>query len=261
MIDAWGNYTEDTSPKYDPNNGGGEYTGGVGVHIDPKTGKVDPSYHPPASTGGTGGSGGGIPGLGGSGAPPATAAPATGGVASPADWAGWTSTGGTTTGVGGAVTPAASTPWYSSVGKFFAGTGAGGAGSTAASVLPWIQFAASYLESQKSGTFKQIPMSPEQKTMFDWAMHYIQTTPDNRAAIDSMLKFDLGHPSTIDVAALKDGKVGYTPQGHMPGVDLATMIRNQNGAPPTAAPPPSAPGGYVDGQQGLADLIRNVQSP
>ncbi len=130
--------------------------------------------------------------------------------------------------------------------------------STAAQVLPWVKFAASYLESQKSGKFVQPPMSPEQKAMFDWSLDYLKGFPDNRSAIDAILKFDLGHPSTINMEALKAGKVGYTPQGHMPGVDLASVIRNQAGSNGSAPPPTS---GYNGGQQGIADIIRGIQSP
>lgn len=182
------------------------------------------------SQGGGGGGGGGLP-LGGSGSAPAT---------------GYTSLpqgGGLITGTGAATA-----------------TGSGVL-STASQVLPWLQFAASIYESQRSGRFVQPPMSPEQKTMFDWAMHYIQTTPDNRATINSILGYDLGHPASIDMEALRAGKVGYTPAGHMPGTDLAAMIRNNAGAvggTTTAMPPPTT-GNFGGGQ--LADTLRNIQSP
>lgn len=207
-------------------------------------GQYDPYGMNGANGAGGGGSGGGVP-LGGSGAKAGAA------------YGGAGATG--TTAAGGATTP-----WYSTVGKFFAPgatTGGGAALSTAAQVLPWLQFAASYIESQKSGTFKEIPMSPEQKSMFEWAMHYIQTTPDNRATIDQMLKYDLGHPATLDMAALRAGKTGYTPSSHMPGVDLTAMIRNNAAgmSNPGAAPAPSASG--YGGGDSIADTIRNIQSP
>lgn len=132
------------------------------------------------------------------------------------------------------------------------------------SILPWLQFAASYQESKKSGTFVQPPMSPEQKQMFDWAMHYLETTPDNRQTINSILGYDLAHPATIDMAALKAGNVGYTPQGHMPGTDLAAMLRNtSSGAPytPATGSPPTGLGGG-SGPTGVpGDAFGNISSP
>lgn len=72
---------------YDPFDGGGTYSGGIGVHIDPKTGRVDPNYHPPAQGSSGGNSGVGSPGSSGSGgAAPATTAVKTGILGSSLSW-------------------------------------------------------------------------------------------------------------------------------------------------------------------------------
>lgn len=136
-------------------------------------------------------------------------------------------------------------------------------------ILPWIQFAASYQESKKSGTFVQPPMSPQQQQMFDWALHYIQATPDNRQTINAALGYDLAHPATLDMNALREGKTGYTPAAHMPGVDLAALLRNgSTGASPSSPAAPSVPpsstagNGSGSGPTGIpGDPFGSISSP
>jgi hypothetical protein len=220
----WPDTPNDSSPM-----GFGTYDPTTGKYVNPQTGS---------------GAGGALSNPFSGSAASGTATPATGGV-----------------GASGVATGAYAPGSAAAAGAASGGTGAaaGGVLSTAAQVLPWIQFAASMYEAQKSGKFVQPPMSPEQKQMFDFAMHYIQTTPDNRQTINNMLQFDLAHGASLDIDALKAGKTGYAPAQHMPGADLATMIRNQAGASPTDLP--QAATARPGGSPGIADTIRGIQSP
>lgn len=114
-------------------------------------------------------------------------------------------------------------------------------GSSFSDLLPWLQFALKVQESQKSGTFKMPPMSPQQQQMFNWAMTTLQGTPSSSAMMLPILGYDLSHPATIDMNALRAGKVGYTPTQHMPGLDLSKIIQGVGSGAGSGGGTPSGP--------------------
>lgn len=118
-----------------------------------------------------------------------------------------------------------------------------GAGKTAAAVLPWLQFVAAVIEGNKNGKFVMPPMTPEQKKMFDYAMSVLQGTPKQSDYMFPILGYDLGHPATLDMDALKRGDIGFHPAGHMSNDELAKILNGGTAAPPPAPPAPPGIGG------------------
>lgn len=103
--------------------------------------------------------------------------------------------------------------------------------TAATTYLPWLQFAYAVLEGQKKGSFVMPPMTPEQKQMFDFAVNLLQGT-HKQSDYAPILGYDLAHPATLDMAALKQGNVGFNPAQHMSGEQLAKILGGASTTPP-----------------------------
>lgn len=109
------------------------------------------------------------------------------------------------------------------------------AASKTSAILPWLQFAYAVMEGQKSGNFIMPPMTPEQRQMFDYATSILKGTPQQASYAFPILGYDLGHPATLDMAALKRGDVGFTPAGHMSSDALAKILSRAQQPPQTSS--------------------------
>jgi hypothetical protein len=112
-------------------------------------------------------------------------------------------------------------------------------GGTAAD---WATFLTGLYNAHKKGSFKQVPMSPQQTGIFNWAYGNLQNTPNSSQALYPIAAHYVSNPSSIDVAALKRGDVGYHPGAPLSASDLAGVI---NPKPSGATAGPSSVGGPV----------------
>lgn len=118
-------------------------------------------------------------------------------------------------------------------------------------VLDWLTFALKIKEARSSGHFVMPPLTPQQQAMFDRVNRMLDTTPPT-TAFWPILGYDLSHPSTIDIAALKRGEVGFTPAQHMSPEDLAKVLANAKptGGAPNTTTSPGATGAPTNGAPG-----------
>lgn len=130
-------------------------------------------------------------------------------------------------------------------------------------LLDWLAFGLKVQQSQQGGQFKLPPMSPEQQQMFQWAMGILQGTPSSSAMALPILGYDLAHPGTIDMNALKAGKVGYTPAQHMSPSDLAAVLKQATGGLPNTNTQSTPSGdGTGSGPTGVpGDPFGHITSP
>lgn len=110
----------------------------------------------------------------------------------------------------------------------------------------WVKLLALLEQSQNSKTkFKNVPMSPEQKQLYDYAFDRIKALPNTTAALAPYATSRALTSNPLDIAALKRGEVGYTPTGTMdrPPANLAGILGGGTGSGST----PTSPGGTSAG--------------
>lgn len=210
--DKWRDY-------YDPNDGGGSPSGGTGAHIDPKTGRVDPNYRPPANP--TGG-GGGVGAPGGSGGGSGSSFDAANSFSSP--------TAGSAT-QAPTLANTANPAWYQSIGKAFTGANA---------YQNWLNAAGlglaayqTYRNSQPP-RFKDPGLTPEQKRLSDL---YFQSLTNPAMANNA------SHVTDVSNSILN----GYM-QGDGKGLQwsMPQTFSGQNGGAPVRQAWPAQPNANVN---------------
>jgi len=128
-------------------------------------------------------------------------------------------------------------------------------------ILDWAKFIMQVRESQRHGNFVMPPLTPEQKAMWDRVNRMLDNTP-SQTAYTPILAYDLGHPATLDINALKRGDVGFTPGQHMSYEDLSKIISGAAKPSGTTPPPTSTPTSAGAPTNGVAgDPFGHMTSP
>lgn len=119
----------------------------------------------------------------------------------------------------------------------------GGWMGTAGKVLPWLQFANNLYQSQRKGKYQPVPLTPEQRDLYNWSRNKVNALPDvNKALYPTAINNAMSSPS-LDMDALRAGKPGaYTAPQRMP-FDQSTLASVLGGTIPGASAAPAATAG------------------
>jgi hypothetical protein len=131
-----------------------------------------------------------------------------------------------------------------------------------ASYADWATFLVGLYNSQKKGKFQNVPMSPDQKQLFDWSYGNLKNTPNSSDVLFPVASHYVTNPSSIDVGALKAGNIGYKPGAPFDASKLTGAISTP---PPSSTPAPQLPqGGGGDPAAGAVappDGKRDIRVP
>ncbi len=139
----------------------------------------------------------------------------------------------------GSATPAATTPAATAPAAAAPAAGGGLAGglATAGKALPWLQWAYGVWQGQQKGRYQNVPQSPQQAELYNWARGKVDALPDvNKALYPTAISKATASPS-LDMDALRAGKPGaYTPPKQMPEGQLASILGGAPSSTPGGAP-------------------------
>lgn len=95
-------------------------------------------------------------------------------------------------------------------GDLTGGTGGTSSSSGSMDTLAWIKFINDVAQSRKQGSFQNVPMSPEQKQLYDFSFDRIKNLPDPTKDLYPLaMQHATTNPQPFDIDAAKAGKVAY----------------------------------------------------
>jgi hypothetical protein len=151
--------------------------------------------------------------------------------------------------------------------KAASSSGTGGTKDTSAGDwAQWLSFINQVANSRKKPSWQQAPWAPGQQELFNYALNRVKGLPDMSGAMGKYAMTRATENNPIDVAAMRAGKVGYTPTGGANKADLPSMIAAMGGGggsntTPTGLPPPGGTSNGV-GPTGVdGDPFGHVTSP
>ena len=136
----------------------------------------------------------------------------------------------------------------SSFGAGGGGFGGSGGGTVAGATIPqWLQAINTLIASGHKGQFVQVPQTPEQKALYDWAVQRLTSMPDNTANLYGYAASRAFASPKFDINAAMRGQPAYTPSQPLTPQQIATLIAgyggtyNPGGKPSNSTDQPTTP--------------------
>ncbi len=116
-----------------------------------------------------------------------------------------------------------------------AGSSTAAAGTVAGATIPqWLQAINTLLASRHKGSFVQVPQTPQQQALYNWASQRLMALPNNTPALEDYAASRAFSSPSFDINAAMQGKPAYTASQPLTPQQLATMMQGWGLSSPIA---------------------------